>query len=88
MTATDSLSSRHETVRQSTVSINETEESVVERRDSRLKKMVSFSNVSAVDTEQHEMRTSFRIPGELPSENSTHRKKRDTKSDRSGCVMQ
>lgn len=88
VTATDSLSSRHETVRQSTVSINETEESVVERRDSRLKKMVSFSNVSAVDTEQHEMRTSFRIPGELPSDNSTQRKKRDTKSDRSGCVMQ
>lgn len=87
VTATESLSSQPDTVRQSTMSMNGTEGSISERQEPRLSKMVSFSTRSIADTDHHSSPMAG-IPGDLPPEPSTHRRRKDTKSDKNGCVLQ
>ncbi|TCD71833.1 hypothetical protein EIP91_003176 [Steccherinum ochraceum] len=84
-----SLASRPETVRQSTISIVETDVvSMAERSDLRLSKMTSFSGVSTVGTEREEGRSEFgsmSIPGEMPREQEV---KGSKSGKRDGCVVQ
>ncbi|THH32473.1 hypothetical protein EUX98_g1723 [Antrodiella citrinella] len=82
-----SISSRPETVRQSTISIVETETpSMAERSDLRLSKMTSFSGVSTAGTEREDGRSEFgSIPGEMPREQQV---KGNKSGKRDGCVVQ
>ena len=84
-----SIASRPDTVRQSTISIVETEApSMAERSDLRLSKMTSFSGVSTAGTEREDGRSEFgslSVPGELPRERQT---KGSKAGKRDGCVVQ
>jgi len=90
VTASSSVSSRPDTVRQSRISIVETDISVAERPDLRLSKMTSFSGLSTGGTEREGFPTS--IPGEMPRDPPPQQKKRDSRSSKSssngGCVVQ
>ena len=84
VTASDSLNSRPETVRQSAISIVETDVSVGERTDPRLSRMTSFSGVSVVGADEAR---SFTLSGDMFS-GTTRDKKRESKGDKGGCVLQ
>ncbi|THH01041.1 hypothetical protein EW026_g1570 [Hermanssonia centrifuga] len=78
-TAAESFSSRPDTIRQSAISIVETDVSVGERTDRRLSRMTSYSGVSFVSTDDAR---SIGVPGEMRD------KKRDSKSEKGGCIVQ
>ncbi|KAF7794234.1 hypothetical protein EIP86_005366 [Pleurotus ostreatoroseus] len=83
-TAAESFSSRPETVRQSSISIVETDISVGDRTDRRLSRMTSYSGVSFISAEEARLSS---IPGDIPR-GTTRDKRRDSKSDKGGCVVQ
>lgn len=85
ITATDSLSSRPDTVRQSTASVAETECSLAERSDLRLSKMTSFSGISTAGTERDDGR-SIAIPGDMPRDQ--RKRDRESKSSNNSCLVQ
>lgn len=84
VTSSDSLPSRRETVRQSAMSIAETDVSVGERTDARLSRMTSFSGLSMVGVDETR---SFSIPGDMLAGTARDRR-RDSKNDKSGCLVQ
>lgn len=71
-------------MRQSAISIVETDVSVGERTDPRLSRMTSFSGVSMLGVDEAR---SFSIPGDMFS-GTTRDKKRDSKGEKSGCLVQ
>ncbi len=83
-TAAESFSSRPETVRQSSISIVETDISVGERTERRLWRMTSYSGVSFISAEEARLSN---IPGDVPR-GTTRDKRRDSKSDKGGCTVQ
>jgi len=87
-TTSDSISTRRETtVRQSTISIAETNGSIAERSDPRLSKMTSYSVVSTVGTELGE-RQSVALPGHLPRDQRSGKRDKESKSSSGGCIVQ
>ena len=82
-TAAESFTSRPDTVRQSAISIVETDVSVGERTDRRLSRMTSYSGVSFVSVDEAPLPGP---PGEMPR--SSRDKKHDSKSDKGGCLVQ
>ncbi|KAK7687875.1 hypothetical protein QCA50_009094 [Cerrena zonata] len=81
-TATESISSRPDTVRQSVPSIVETESSVAGRSNLRLSRMTSYSGISAT-TERDDS-----FPGNLAPESRERKRDRDSKSSGNGCLVQ
>ena len=79
VTATESLASQRDTIRQSTSSIIETDSG---RSDPRLSRMTSLSGISAT-TQREES-----VPGNMPRESRHRKRDRDSKSSSSGCLVQ